>query len=249
MTTFSGIFIPDHKTIDAASKAHAAKTLTNWQQWQGAPEDWIAKLEKGQTISLCAFAPKADGSFTHAVEYFQSTCWVWADGDNIKGVEQNTDGSEKNPLGVEPWTEEDDLFLLYPTLSKKIYTFGESVSSMAEWKPPLHRRYRLGFRTDYPIESEEHYHQILLSLADEFNIIPKVERSPAQPVFGNARDGFRFHTCGNILKLSDYPYTPPKPKSKPKPTQTITRTLREWLDFHKIRYESGRRIKALKSLL
>ena len=173
------------------------------------------------------------------MDYWQSTCFIFADGDNIIGVEQNTDGSEKNDKGVELWTEPDGLSKRYPTLSKKVYTVGQSVSSMSLDKPPVHRRYRLGFRTDMPIETEEHYHQILWHLQRKFPIIPYVERSPAQPVFGNAREGFSFHTCGNILKLSDYPYRKPEPKSKPKPkpTQTITRTLREWLDFHKIKYE------------
>ena len=239
MTTFSGIFIPTHKTCDAASKEYAAKTLTNWQVDSCTPADWIAKLELGQTISLSTFTPQPDGTYTHGLDYWQSTCFIFADGDNIIGVEQNTDGSEKNDKGVELWTEPDGLSKRYPTLSKKVYTVGQSVSSMSLDKPPVHRRYRLGFRTDMPIETEEHYHQILLALAEEFPIIPYVERSPAQPVFGNAREGFSFHTCGNILKLSDYPYRKPEPKSKPKPkpTQTITRTLREWLDFHKIKYE------------
>ena len=238
MTTFPGIFIPTHKTFDESSKVYAAKNLTNWQVEENTPEDWVKKLEAGQTISLSNFLPQADGNFTHGLDFWQRTWFIWADGDNIKGVEQNTDGTEKNPLGIDPWAENDGLSKRYSTLSSKVYTVGQSVSSMADWKQPLHRRYRLGFQTDYPIESAEHYYQILLSLADEFNIIPKVERSPAQPVFGNAREGFDFHICGNILKLSDYPYTPPKPKSKPKskPTQTITRTLREWLDYHKVQY-------------
>ena len=164
MTTFSGIFIPAHTIIDAKSKAYAADNLSGWQEAEGTAKDWIAKLEKGQTISLSKFTPKADGSFTHAVEYWQSTFWVWADGDNIKGVEKNTDGSEANPLGVDPWTEDHGLSERYKTLRNKAYAVGESVSSMSEDKGKPHRRYRLGFQTDYPIESAEHYHQILWHL-------------------------------------------------------------------------------------
>ena len=65
------------------------------------------------------------------------------------------------------------------------------------------------FLADEPITSESHYHAILLALSKELSIIPPVERSPAQPVFGNARDGYnKFKILGNILNLSDYPDTP-----------------------------------------
>ena len=57
MQQFTGIFIEEHKTIDAKSKAKATQTLTGWQMGTFTPEKWIEKLERGQTISLCAFAP------------------------------------------------------------------------------------------------------------------------------------------------------------------------------------------------
>ena len=204
---FAGLFIPNHRVTDAESKERAINTLSGWQLDCLTAEDWIAKLDSGQTIQPSAFSPKPDGTFTHAKEYWNSTHFVCADADNIKGVEFLDDGVDKNPDGVEMWTEQDGLSKRFPELKPKVYAVGQSVSSML--KEPLHRRYRLIFLFDKPIATEEHYYQILLKLATEFPIIPAVERSPAQPVFGNARDGFDFHICGHVLSLDDYPYTPP----------------------------------------
>ena len=183
---------------------------------------------------------ESDGTFTHAVEYFQSTCWVWADADNIKGVEQNTDGSEKNPMGVDPWTEEDALSERYKGLKSKAYAVGESVSSMSDEKGEKHRRFRLPFLFDGAIKSAEHYHQIMRSLASEFPIIPNVDRSPAQPVFGNARVGFTFKILKNVLSLDDYPYKPaPETVSTPSSAQMTTDadiSLEDYLKSHGVAY-------------
>ena len=240
MQQFTGIYIENHKTIDAASKAEATQNLTGWQTESCAPEDWVKKLETGHTIQPSAFSPQPDGTFTHKFKYWNSTHFVCADADNIKGVEQNTDGSEKNPNGVEHWTETDGLSKRYPDLKSKAYAVGQSVSSMSEDKPPKHRRYRLIFLFDKTIESKEHYHQILLSLSNAFPIIPNDKRTPSQPVFGNARDGFPFHICGNVLTLDDYPYEPePEAVSTPPSAQITTDmdvTLESYLQSHRVAY-------------
>ena len=71
------------------------------------------------------------------------------------------------------------------------------------------------FLFDEPITSEAHYHAILLALADEFPIIPAATRSPAQPVFGNARDGYnRAAIPGNVLKTRDYPIPEPETRTE-----------------------------------
>ena len=203
-------------------------------------------MEAGQTIQPSAFSPKPDGTYTHAKEHWKSTNFVCADADNIRGVETLDDGTEKNPDGVEAWTEPDGLSKRFPELKSEVYAVGQSVSSMSSDKPPQHRRYRLIFLFDNPITSEEHYHQILLSLATEFPIIPAVERSPAQPVFGNARDDFGFHNCGNILSLDDYPFIPSEPKTagESQPRLDLEITLDQWLRDHGIAYtaadESGK---------
>ena len=113
---------------------------------------------------------------------------------------------------------------------------------MSDEKPPAHRRYRLIFLFHSPITSIGHYHQILLALAKEFPIIPPVERSPAQPVFGNARDGVnKFHICGNILSLKDYPFTPPvEAKTKSQSQLSFDDTLPEFLRRHNIAYEESK---------
>ena len=236
MTKYAGIFIASHKVLDAASKDYAQNNFSGWQLESYTSEDWIKKLEAGQTIQPSAFSPKPDGTFTHAIKFWNSTHFVCADADNIKGVEFLDDGTDKNPSGVEYWTEHDGLSKRFPLLKDRAYAVGQSVSSMA--KEPLHRRYRLIFLFNAPITSEKHYHQILLALADEFPIIPAVERSPAQPVFGNAREEYnQVHLCGNVLSLDDFPYTPPvDSKDKAQPRLSLDETLEEYLSRHGIEY-------------
>lgn len=200
---YEGIFIPSHRIVDADSKLSASKSLSNWEYAALPAEEWIKKLDAGQTIQPSKFNPKEDGTYTHAIQNWVHTQFVCADGDNIKGVEFLDDGTDKNPNGIEAWTEHGLLSVKYPQLLNEIYAAGESVSSMLT--EPLHRRYRLIFLFDKPITSEAHYRHILLQLAERFPIIPAVSRSPAQPVFGNGREEFNFHICGKTLKLDDFP--------------------------------------------
>ena len=102
-------------------------------------------------------------------------------------------------------------------------------------KEPLHRRFRIIFIFDKPITTEKHYRYILLQLAKRFPIIPEVSRSPAQPVFGNGREDFNFHICGNILKLQDYPL-PKEPERIHQEQFNVSETLEDFLRRHRIGY-------------
>ena len=236
---YEGIFIPTHKIIDAESKEKAAKSLKNWEHGSITAEKWVKKLDLGETIQPSKFNPKDDGTYTHAKEYWVETHFVCADGDNIKGVEFLDDGSDKNPDGIEAWTKPGQLSKIYPGLLKRAYAVGESVSSMLA--EPLHRRFRIIFIFEKPIKSEKHYHAVLLKLAEEFPIIPKVSRSPAQPVFGNGREDFNFHVCGNILELNEFP----EPKDESQKHQNgkngyqngKNETLEEYLRRNGIQYQ------------
>ena len=237
---YEGIVIPSHRIIDETSKIEAIKSLSNWDTIKISAEAWIAQLDEGKTIQPSKFSAKSDGNFTHAIEYWQSTHFVCADGDNIKNVEFLNTGEDKNPDGIEAWTEEGQLSEKFPGLLTDAYAVGESVSSMLT--EPLHRRFRLIFIFDEAITNETHYRQILLKLAEKYPIIPMVSRSPAQPVFGNARKGFDFHICGNILKLQDYPQNivtekpKPKPKNKKQQELTLNESLEDFLKRHDITY-------------
>ena len=236
---YNGIYIP-HRVIDTDSKVKAQDSLSGWQHAELTPEQWIEKLDAGQTIQPSTFTPKPDGTFTHKVGNWTETYFICADADNFKGVEFLDNGSDKNPNGLEPWTEKGLLSKTFPGLTTKVYAVGESVSSML--KDPFHRRYRLIFLFDKPITSEKHYHQILMKLVSEFPIIPPIERSPAQPVFGNAREGFNFYISGNILNLDDYPFQPETEEIK-KPIENKrepVETLQAFLDRHKIAYEPSK---------
>ena len=235
--SYTGIFIPSHKIIDIKSKDEADGLLFGWQYASHTAEEWIEKLDDGKIIQPSSFTPSNTGTFTHSRENWISTHFVCADGDNFKNVEFDDDGNDKNPNGIKPWTEKGCLSKKFPTLVKKAYAVGESPTSML--REPPHRRYRLIFVFDHPICSEEHFHQILIRLANEFSIIPSIERSPAQPVYGNGRKDFNFHICDNILKLSDYPLEESK-EQKTFSTENKTKsneTLQEFLDRHNITYE------------
>ena len=190
MDQYQGLVIRVHCIIDKKSKDDAIRTLTGWEKVEQSAEVWMQELEKGRTIILADMDVSDSGTYTHAEKYWKSTYFVMCDADNITGVDFDSHGVDENPDGVAPWTGKGGLSDLYPNLKDRVYAVAESVSSMADWKEEPHRRYRLIFRFDEPITDGEHYRHILLALADEFPIIPKVERQPAQPVFGNAREGF-----------------------------------------------------------
>ena len=240
----SGLIISKHCTVDAASKVKASKSLAGWQSVEMTPEQWIRELESGSTIQPSLFDPLPNGDFTHDLDCWKSTHFICADGDNFRGVNTKKDGTEANPKGIPYWTEIKDLGDNFPTLREKIYAVGQSVSSMSDDKQPHHRRYRLIFLFDKPIESEEHYSQVILELAKDFPILPSVDRYPAQPVFGNARDGFNeFYINGKVLKIDDYPFQPElteQPKTPPEMPQGAskdsipTQNLVEWLNAHSI---------------
>ena len=251
--SYEGIFIPNHKVIDHASKSKAENSLYNWKKGEFTAGEWIRKLDLGQTIQPSKFDTKKDGTYTHALDektvdpktkkivetrkLWHSTHFICADGDNIKGVEFDDDGKDVNPSGLEPWTEQGLLSQHLPELLNKVYAVGESISSML--KEPLHRRFRIIFLFDEPITDENHYRYILKDLlAEEFPIIGKIGRSPAQPVFGNGREGFNFHICGNILSLKDYPLPaePEKQKNTRQQEFATNETLEDFLRRHHIAY-------------
>lgn len=236
MEKYAGIYIEGHKVKDAESKAAASQSLKNWRGVACSAQEWINKLEQGQTIQPSAFSPQTDGTFTHKKEFWNSTHFVCCDADNIKGIEFLDDGTDKNPDGVEAWTDKNGLSKQFPNLKDKVYAVGQSVSSMSDDKQPHHRRYRLIFLFDKPIQTEAHYHQIMLALASEFPIIPAVERSPAQPVFGNAREGFGFHICNNILKVADYPHQSETPTETHQSQLPLDESLEEFLRRQHITY-------------
>ena len=202
----SGLLIVNDPPIaDRASKDMAQDDgIYGWKQHEFTLDEWIDQLERGNTVQIGNFVPRGDGKFSHKKEFWRGTHFIACDADNIKGVEKLSNGNEKNPHGLEPWTEKNGLSTRYPELREKVFAVGQSVSSML--RDPHHRRYRLVFVFDELITSIAHYNNIVISLAELFPIIPAVERSPAQPIFGNARDGYsKFSRPRNILKLADFP--------------------------------------------
>ena len=98
--SISGLIISTHRTVDAASKDRASESLAGWKKIDLSPCDWIKELENGHTIQPSDFAPLPDGSYSHKKQYWKSTRFVFADGDNFRGVETFDDGTEKNPDGI-----------------------------------------------------------------------------------------------------------------------------------------------------
>ena len=198
------LFIPNHCVKDKRSKVEAGRGLTGWHYGYFTAREIITKLERGQTINPGRFKKNADGEYSHTVANWQGTHFICCDADNIVGIEKDLNGKEANPDGVPRWSEPDGLSKQFPNLKDRVFAVGQSVSSMSADKPPLHRRYRLIFAFDAEIQSREDYDYILSKLAAEFPIIPAKKRSPAQPVFGNARadDTGKFTIVGNELKLA-----------------------------------------------
>ena len=248
---YPGIIIEKIVIKDAASKKKAMNRLKGWKRKEQPIEAWMRELERGHPIVLADMKPNDDGTYTHAIANWVSTHFICCDADNIVGVDMKADGSDENPNGVEPWIEENGLSIRFPGLRVKVFAVAESVSSMH--KDPPHRRYRLIFFFDKPITDPDQYHRILLALAKEFPIIPQIERSPAQPVFGNARpDTSKVYILkDNVLSLDEYLQKTEPPPARPEPQQNIfnkkaqarvaplkTKTLEEWLREWSIAYEA-----------
>ena len=218
---YKGLIIDSHCIKDARSKEAAAKSLTGWQQKEQSAEDWIHELEAGKTIVLAEMETTRGGVYNHSSDNFVRTFFVFADADNFK--------DDDNPNGIEPWTHDTGLSELYPNLKATAFAVGQSVSSML--KEPEHRRYRIIFKFDEAIETSKHYKQVLSKLAKEYPIITQAKRQPAQPVFGNAREGYnKFAICGNILKLADYTYKPHPQKTDPHTDSQLDLTVLDYID-------------------
>ena len=246
--TYHGLVIRSHNVRDAESKDKAQATMSGWQPVEQTAAQWILDLEQGHTIQPSQFTPKEDGKYTHAKEYWQGTHFVCADADYIRGVEFadkllfDSDGKQLkddegkpipvlddngvpvkedvNPGGVESWTEQKHLSVLYPTLKDECYACVQSVTSMSDSEKYVHphRRYRLIFLFDEKIVDISHYKQVLSALIEKYPIISPPKRGPTQPVFGNARkETGKPYITGNVLSLSDYPYVEPEPKAQSAP--------------------------------
>ena len=220
---FPGLTISRHKMVDIRSKKKAEDDLKGWTNEEKTFPEWITSLQTGQTIILGFFKADPHGKYRHKKELWFGTRHIFADADHIKGVEFDDDGEDVNPNGIEPFTSETGLSEMFPELKTIARAVGQSVSSMADWRKPLHRRYRIAFEFDKTILTVEQYHHILSKLASQFQIIAPIDRSPAQPVFGNAREGFnRWNIMDNILSLDEYlsdfnPNADTPPKASPTP--------------------------------
>ena len=240
---YPGLVIRSHKVRDAGSKLKAQDTMSGWQTFEMTAAEWLSELEQGHTIQPSLFTPKEDGLFTHKGEYWHGTHFICADADYLRGVDWkdkiqlDPDGKQLkddqgNPIpvlddngvpvkedvspdGVEPWQADKQLCVLYPALKDDCYAALQSVSSMTHDRPPPHRRYRLIFVFDEMIKTEQHYHQILITLSERYPIIPAIDRAPSQPVFGNAKETGKAIVTGKVLSLSDFAYVKPVVEDKP----------------------------------
>ena len=202
---FSGLIIERHKIVDAESKLKAQDDFKGWSYQKKTFREWIDALESGQTICIGNFEPEENDRYRHKKELWLGTRHVLTDADHIRGIEFNDKGKDVNPNGLEPFESETGLSELYPDLKKKARGVGQSVSSMSELHFIQHRRYRIAFEFDKLIRTQEQYSHVLSKLAQQFPIISPVDRHPAQPVFGNAREGFRkWAIMDNILSLNEY---------------------------------------------
>ena len=183
-----------HVIQDQKSKDEADSKLFNWQLARYTPEKWVQQLDYGYILSPCKYSPKPDGRYTHSGDYFESTHFFFADGDNFIGEKDSTKDA------IPSWQDRDEIFIQFPSLRDKLFAFSESVSSMTKDKP--YRRYRLIFLFDEAITTRAQFNHVEKLLAMEFPIIPDIDRAPTQPVFGNARKQTSgVEILGNVLTL------------------------------------------------
>ena len=244
---YQGLIITRHHIVDSVSKDEAQDSVSGWEFQARTAPAWIRALENGHTIQPSLFIPKPDGSYTHDWQsgLWQLTNFICADGDHFLGVEKDDKGNEKHPNGIPPWTDKSVLGEKYPELKEDVYAVGESVSSMQTETP--HRRYRLIFLFDKPIKSVPHYKQILSTLAEKYPLISVGKRSPAQPVFGNARKDFREFYISDpsvILPLDDFPFIESTESAQNKAQGALKldrppQTLDEYLNAHRIENTPG----------
>ena len=192
-----GLLIKSHRTIDKASKIEAMNTLKGWQRREMPLPRWFHELEQGSSVIIADMKPRKSGGYTHAKDLCNSNQLILFDADNIVGVEFTSEGKDDNPNGVKPFTDPAELFLRYPALEQVLFCKSESVSSMSEHKP--HLRYRAGVLADRPLINEEEYNDFSRALKQFFKIFSQDERSPAQPVFGNARENGKVQVLGNMI--------------------------------------------------
>lgn len=237
---YKGLIIDAHCVKDAASKDAATKSLTGWQQKEQAPEAWMHELELGKTIVLAEMKQNEDGTYSHVEKNFIRTWFVLADADNFKGVEFLPEGIDKNPDGIEFWTERDGLSKRYPDLLNTVYAVQESVSSMQTEIP--HKRYRLIFQLNAPIETVAHYRFVLSELQKQFAVISPTKRQPAQPVFGSARENGKVAILeNNILDIADFELIPEPTSPAPHtyPSKSLLAFLLEHGIDHEVRDKGG----------
>ena len=201
----NGMIIERHRVIDAESKQQAQDSFWGWSYQQKTFSQWIHALESGQTITIANFETDKNDKYRHKKDLWIGTRHILTDADNIRGIEFNDKGEDVNPNGLEPFESETGLSELYPDLKTKARGVGQSISSMSEKHFIPHRRYRIAFEFDKLIRTPEQYKHVLSKLAQQFPIITPTKRHPAQPIFGNAREGFgKWAIMDNILSLDEY---------------------------------------------
>ena len=210
--------------LTAEQKANATESqqrgwLTAWKWSELKPQDWIARLDEGKTICTGTFVKDDRGKFRHRKDLWKGTRLICTDGDKVRSVEHDDDGNDKNPDGVEPFSDINKLLEIYPSLRGDGYAIGHSISSLSEVKPPPHCRTRITFLTERLIKGDE-YDLFLRGLNKLYPIISS-GRSPSQPVFGNAHR--KTTLLGNVLSKARVDFITAlgaKSKQRPQPPTT-----------------------------
>ena len=191
-------------------KASGGNNLWGWQYHPKSPSEWIKLLDQGRIIVPGIFiktetATKGHYRYSHKEKGWCGTQMIFCDGDNIKDVEFDDEGKDKNPTGIPYFTDPNILFERLPALKNEVYAIGHSVNSLSQDKPPPHVRTRIAFLLEEIITDNRRFKDFLRGLSLDYPIISGAERQPAQPVYGNA--GNRHVVKGEKLIELDEPFT------------------------------------------
>lgn len=179
-----GLYINRFRIDSPEVKDQARKSLYGWKKDSLSLDSWLSDhIDQGHVVIIGDMNRcPVQNRYRHKKDLWAGTHIIAIDADEIEFIEDGeeilSEGAPPFQGTVDAWIEKND------SLCSLAYAIGESVTSMIKGEPK-HRRFRLWIICEVPITSIDAYKLLLKGLASTFDIIPDVNRQPAQPVYGS----------------------------------------------------------------